>query len=142
MLRACFFITGVLFLAFFAGCSSTPDVSGKWEVTFFAERKGIGKINMEFVLNIREDQKYSITTRGTSVKTGVSKIFSHEVGVWEIKAGMITFYPRVCKEIDEYFDLEEIVCKEPDTEKIVIKDGRWQFTIEEGKTLGLARKPS
>jgi hypothetical protein len=81
-----------------------------------------------------------MTTRGTILKVGMTKIFSQQTGVWTPRKDSIEFAPKICKELDEYFQLSEILCGKTITQTLNIEDGRWQFTMENGKPLGLTKK--
>ena len=122
------------------GCISTPEVVGKWEGSFMEKSPDAGDIKMEFVLNLKKDGRYSMTMRGIILQSSLSKVFSKQLGVWSLDGEMITFTPRICKGIDESFTLSDVVCNEPETEKIYIKDDRWQFEIEGGNAIALMKK--
>jgi hypothetical protein len=99
-----------------------------------------GNIKMEFVLNVKKDRRYSMTLRGIVLQSNISKVFSKQLGIWTLEGDMITFTPKVCKGIDETFSLTDVVCNEPEKEKLEIKNDRWQFEVEGGKVLALTKK--
>ena len=105
-----------------------------------SEDSQLGDTKMEFVLYIRPDNKYSITTRGTFLAVDMTKILDKETGLWVERRGKLSLTPQICKAIDEDYVLTDVECQPPREIDIKIKNGKWQIPTADGKAVELTRK--
>ncbi len=126
--------------ALFYGCLPKPKSPGKWTASYSETDKELGQVNYTYVLNIGESNKYSMTHRANYVKNDFKRIIDQQTGGWWEQEGKIIFFPKVCQEANDRFELEEIECDTPDTLDVAISDETWQLPTFIGKTLTLKRE--
>jgi hypothetical protein len=95
---------------------------------------------MEYILNIQDNRKYTITTRIQHAELSKARIYSQEYGIWSIKQGIVFLIPKTCKQANEEFYLIDENCLSRGGTKFELNDGMWEFAISKTKKLKLNKR--